>query len=76
MSLELSVTDADGKPVLAKPFGGAVTKGVPEKDTSLPIQFHVALNRPGKFTLELKATDTLAGKTWSHSFPITVHAVK
>jgi len=76
VALELKIIDADGKPTLAKPFGGSINKGVPAKDVSLPIQFHVALNRPGKFTLELKATDQTAGKTATQSFPITVHAVK
>jgi hypothetical protein len=76
VALELVVVDGDGKPTLAKPFGGVIDKGVPAKDSSLPIQFHVALNRPGKFTLKLTATDTLAGKTVSQSFPFTVHPLK
>jgi hypothetical protein len=76
VALELVILDGAGKPTLAKPFGGTINKDVPAKDTSLPIQFHVALNRPGKFTLKLTATDALAGKTVTHSFPITVHPVK
>ena len=76
VAVELKITDADGKPTMAKPFGGSINKDVPAKDMSLPVQFHVALNRPGKFTLELKATDQIAGKTVTQSFPITVHAVK
>jgi hypothetical protein len=76
VTLELTVFDEAGKPTLAKPFGGTVNKGVPPKDTSLPVQFHVALNRPGKFTLQLKATDGLANKTATQSFPFTVHPVK
>ncbi|HKI37614.1 MAG TPA: hypothetical protein VKA46_37505 [Gemmataceae bacterium] len=76
VTLELKVLDADGKPTVAKPFGGTISKDVPAKDLALPIQFHVALNRPGKFTLELKATDQLAGKTATQSFPITVHPLK
>jgi hypothetical protein len=76
VTVELKVTDSDGKPTMAKPFGGTINKDVPAKDTALPIQFHVALNRPGKFTLEIKATDALAGTSTTQSFPITVHAVQ
>jgi hypothetical protein len=76
VTVELKISDADGKPTIARPFGGTISKDVPAKDPALPIQFHVALNRPGKFTLELKATDALAGKTSTQSFPITINAVK
>jgi hypothetical protein len=76
VSLELTVKDADGKPTLAKPFGGTINKDVPAKDISLPVQFLVSLNRPGKFTVEIKTTDQLAGKSVTQSFPITVNSVK
>ena len=52
---------------------GTVEKDVPASAISVPIQFHVSLNRPGKFTVELKATDKVSGKTDTRSFPITVH---
>jgi hypothetical protein len=76
VALELAVLDEGGKPTLAKPFGGTIDKDVPAKDTSLPIQFHLALNRPGKFTVQVKATDQVSGKTFTSSFPITVLATK
>jgi hypothetical protein len=76
VSLELRVVDEKGKPTMAKPFGGTIDKDVPTKDTALPIQFLVSLNRPGKFTVEVKATDQIAGKTVAQSFPITVHAAR
>ena len=52
-------------------FGMDVT-GVPEKALALPFRFELELNRPGKFTLELKATDTVANKEATVSFPVTV----
>jgi hypothetical protein len=76
VTLELRVLDADGKPTLARPFGGTINKDVPANDTALPVQFHVGLNRPGKFTVEVKATDALAGKTVTQTFPLTVHSIK
>jgi hypothetical protein len=76
VTVELAILDEAGKPTLAKPFGGTIDKGVPDKDTALPVQFHVALNRPGKFTMKLTATDKLSNKTVSQSFPFTVHPIK
>ena len=72
LALELRVLDEAGKPTLAAPHIGAVEKDVAATALSVPIQFLVSLNRPGKFTVELKATDKVSGKTDTRSFPITV----
>ena len=71
--MELRVLDEAGKPSIATPFAGTVEKDVAANALSVPLQFHVSLNRPGKFTVELKATDKVSGKTDTRSFPITVH---
>jgi hypothetical protein len=76
VTLELTVRDDAGKATLAKPLGGTINKDVPAKDVSLPVQFLVSLNRPGKFTVELKTTDLLSNKTVTQSFPFTVHPIK
>jgi hypothetical protein len=76
VTLELTVKDADGKPTLAKPFTGTINKGVPPTDVSLPIQYLVSLNRPGKFTIEIKTTDQMSNKSVTQSFPITVNSAK
>jgi hypothetical protein len=73
VTLELRVLDATGKPTLPQPFGGAVNKDVPANATALPVQFLLPLNRTGKFTVELKATDQTTGKSATQTFPITVH---
>jgi hypothetical protein len=72
IAVTLTVTDGDGKPTLAKPFAGAVTKGVPSKVLAVPMQFALSLNRAGKFKVEVKATDKISGKTATLSFPLTV----
>jgi hypothetical protein len=74
VNLELRIRDEEGRPTLERPFQGTVNKGVPAKAALLPVQFLVTLNRPGKFTLELQATDVKQGKKARLSFPITVHA--
>jgi hypothetical protein len=76
VTLELTVKDADGKPTLAKPFSGTINKDVPPNDLSLPIQYLVSLNRPGKFTVEIKTTDQMTNKSVTQSFPITVISAK
>src|SRR5262249_10085464 len=63
VTVELRVLDDRGQPTLAKPFTGEVSKDVPEKALALPVQFLVSLNRPGKFTVEVKATDQVTKKT-------------
>ena len=69
---EMRVLDENGKPTLAD----AVT-GTPPKDESaglsgLPMAFPLTLNRPGKFTVEVQATDRISGKKAKMSLPIVV----
>ena len=72
VTVELSILDESNKPVLANPIKGEIGKDVPATALSLPIQFLVPLNRAGKFTLVLKATDQLNRKTAELKFPIAV----
>jgi hypothetical protein len=72
VAFELQVLDDGGNPTMAKPFHGEVSKDVPPKAAFVPGQFLVSLNRAGKFTVKLKATDQVTGKTSEMSFPITV----
>jgi hypothetical protein len=70
--VEMRVLDEDGQPTVAKPFVAVATEGVPEKASLLAMQFSLALNRPGKFTVELKATDLIGNKIARLSFPVLV----
>jgi hypothetical protein len=72
--LEMRVLGEDGKPTLSKPLVGTINKDVPANAVSLPAQFLLSLNRPGKFTLELKATDQASGKSFTETYPFTVLA--
>jgi hypothetical protein len=36
------------------------------------VQFALSLSRPGKFTLELKATDQVSGQSATVTYPLTV----
>ena len=41
------------------------------KDGAFTIQFPLYLNRPGKFVVEIKATDRVSKKTFTYKLPIT-----
>jgi hypothetical protein len=74
VGVEMRLLDESGKPTLAKAYTGEVTgaNSVPAEVQALPMQFLLALNRSGKFVVELQATDRISKKTTKLSFPITV----
>lgn len=72
---EIRVLDEGGKPIYKKPTTNSVNKDVSEKQAGLPMAFPLTLNRPGKFTVELLASDQISGKKAKMSFPITVQSV-
>jgi hypothetical protein len=76
IGVEMSIVDEDGKPTLAKPFAGEAGEGVPSNFSAVPMQFLLNLNRAGKFTLKLKATDRITKKTADVSIPLTVTDVR
>jgi hypothetical protein len=76
LSVAMRILDENGRPTLAKPFMGEISKEVPEKALSVPMQFMIELNRPGKFTVELKATDKVTGQTATLSYPLDVLKLK
>ena len=72
LRFEMRILDETGKPVLAKPEVGVVNKDVAPNVSSVPVQFLASLNRPGKFAVELKATDVTSGKTATRTYPLSV----
>jgi hypothetical protein len=70
--IEMRALDGDGKPTLAKPITDEIVKNVDAKTTIIDGAFDLYLNRPGKFTVELKATDVLTNKSWTVALPMTV----
>jgi hypothetical protein len=73
LAVEMRIFDKDGKPTQAKPFTGEANKGVPAQYRKIvPMQFVLALNRPGDFTIEMEATDKYTKKTVKQSLKITV----
>jgi hypothetical protein len=72
IGLEMSILDDQGAPTLKKPITDEVTKDVPKNLAALPISMPLQLNRAGKFTVKLKATDRKTNKTAEVSIPLQV----
>jgi hypothetical protein len=72
VAVTMRIVDEDGKPTTAKPVTVKVDKDVPETASSIPVRLLLSLNRPGKFTVELTATDRVSNKTATLSFPLAV----
>jgi hypothetical protein len=74
VSIAMRVIDANGKATLSQPTAAEVTKDVPDNAMMIPLRFLLHLNRPGKFTVELTATDKISNKSAKLTFPLTVQA--
>ncbi|MGL6096111.1 MAG: hypothetical protein ACRC7O_09985 [Fimbriiglobus sp.] len=70
--VEMIVLDEAGKPTLAKPSTFHLVGGVDEKDPGFTLRFLLPLTRLGKYTIRLKATDNLAGKSATFDLPVAV----
>jgi hypothetical protein len=76
IGLQITIVDEKGNPTLTKPFTDEVVKDVPEKTPAIPISLPLELNRPGKFTVKLQATDRITKKSVEVSFPLEVRETK
>jgi hypothetical protein len=47
---------------------------VKENDGAFGLQFPLFMNRPGKFIVEISATDKVSNKTSTYRLPVTVVA--
>jgi hypothetical protein len=74
VSVEMRVYDDKNQPTLAKPFTGGFDgkSDVPKNLDTMDMQFLLQLNRSGKYTVKLKATDKTNTKTADLAFKITV----
>jgi len=76
VEMVLRVLDDKGTPTSALPLTGKTDRDIPEAFKVIPLQFGLTLNRIGRFTLELSATDKLSGKSSRVTFPIQVMSVE
>jgi hypothetical protein len=71
IELAMRVLDDKGNAAGA-PLSGKADREVPESLMVVPLQFGLTLNRVGRFTVEVTATDKLSGKSAKVSLPIRV----
>ena len=72
VAVQITILDEAGKPTLAKPFSD-VSKDVPKNMIAIPISLPLHLNRAGKYTVVVEATDKLGKKDPAKlSIPLTV----
>jgi hypothetical protein len=76
INVSVRVLTPDGTPTLANSLANSIDKDVPANTFVLPVRLSLLLNRPGKFTVEVKATDLVAGKEATLRFPLTVVEIK
>ena len=70
--LDIQVLGEDKKPTLEKPITFTIDDKIDESWSLIPVQSLLTLYRAGKFTVELKATDSITKKTTKVTFPLTV----
>ncbi len=75
VEVALRVLDDKGAATNGKPLTGRADRDIPADVKILPLQFGLTLNRLGRFSVELTATDKLSGKSSRVSFPIQVIAL-
>ncbi|MCI0685522.1 MAG: hypothetical protein L0Y71_25770, partial [Gemmataceae bacterium] len=64
--------DENGKATFTQPISGRVNKDIPEALKILPLQYGVTLNRAGRFTVQLRASCELCGKSTTVSLPVRI----
>ena len=74
VQVEMVPLDAAGKPTIGKPSVLDIKGGVDEKDAGVTIRYLLPLTRAGKYTVRLKATDAVTGKTNTFDLPVTALA--
>jgi hypothetical protein len=70
--IEMQILDENDKPTLAKPLTDERSSVVPADAAVVPIDVALPLNRAGKFTVKLQATDRIAKKKAEFSLPLQV----
>ncbi|MBN9121473.1 MAG: hypothetical protein J0I06_20375 [Planctomycetes bacterium] len=77
VELEFQIFDAAGAATLPTPRkhiqDAKSAQQVKETDGAFALQFPLFMNRPGKFTVEMKATDRVSKKTFTYKLPVTVN---
>jgi hypothetical protein len=72
VSFVMRILDSNGRPTQARPVESPASKNVQAGATLAPVQFLLALNRPGRFLIEVTATDAVSNKSAKLTVPLVV----
>lgn len=72
VEIEFTILDEKGMPTLGQPIKRTQDAGIEADKGAFPVFFPLYMNRPGKFTLRVTATDKVANKKATYELPITV----
>lgn len=72
LNVEVITYNDKGQKLLPKPLTQDFEKEAGETDFVFPLRFAMPFNTPGKYVVEVKATDKIAGKTAKIAVPVTV----
>jgi hypothetical protein len=72
VTVKMIIRDENNRPTVKEPLKGHVNAGVDQTFELLPMSFRLDLSRPGKFNVEIQATDKVSKKESKVSFPVTV----
>jgi hypothetical protein len=72
VTFKMRILDRDGRPTQANPLSSPSSKDLPAGAALAPVQFLLSLNRPGRFVIEVSASDTSSGKSATLTVPLVV----
>jgi hypothetical protein len=70
--IEMVPVDEQGKPTMKQPNVYTQDAGIDPKELGFSVRFLLPMTRAGKFTVKLKATDKVSGKTATFDLPVAV----
>ena len=72
VEIEFQAVDDRGQSTLPAPLKEKTDSGIKEEDPGFVRQFPLFMNRAGKFTMKIKATDRIANKVFTYDLPVTI----
>jgi hypothetical protein len=75
LQVDLRVLDDKGQATFTKPLTGRVHEDVGEAVRLIPLGFGLTMNRPGNFTIELRARCGVCDKTTTVTLPVRILAM-
>jgi hypothetical protein len=72
LKVKMRILDENGKATTPQPLAAHINKDIPASLGMIPLQFAVAMNRAGRYTVELTARCELCDKTVTVTFPVRI----